>query len=130
MKKTILTLALIFCFNTIYSQNRYDNGSTSTYTPGTIPSQGYYKAIAEGRIENIKSRISYYDDLVNKTLNSNIDQELRGNLREINKYLNALKNTERMSLDNAEWYLRTINRKYNKAIRKYNKRLKKKPQSY
>jgi hypothetical protein len=125
MKKTILTLVLfIFCV-TIYSQNRYSNLSTSTYTPSATPSPDYYRAVAEQRIENIKNNILHYDNLVQNALNSNTDNLFKENMYEINQYLNALKNTSSMSLDNAESYINTINRKYNKAVRKYNKRLKK-----
>jgi hypothetical protein len=125
MKKTILTLVLfIFCV-TIYSQNRYSNLSTSTYTPSATPSPDYYRAVAEQRIENTKNNILHYDNLVQNALNSNTDNLFKENMYEINQYLNALKNTSSMSLDNAESYINTINRKYNKAVRKYNKRLKK-----
>lgn len=124
MKKTVLTLALFIFCGVIYSQNRYSSYSTSTYTPST-PNPEYYRAIAERRIENIKNNILYFDNLVQNALNSNTDDLFREDMYEINQYLNALKNTNSMSLDNAESYLNTINRKYNKAVRKYNKRLKK-----
>jgi hypothetical protein len=124
MKKTILTLALFIFCGTIYSQNRYSNYSTSTYTPST-PNPDYYRAIAERRIENIKNNTEYYDNLIQNALNSNADTLFREDMYEINQYLNALKNASSMSLSDAESYLNTINRKYNKAVRKYNKRLKK-----
>ena len=124
MKKTILTLVLFIFCGTIYSQNRYSNLSTSTYTPST-PNIDYYRAVAEKRIENIKNNTEYYDNLIQNALNSNSDNLFKEDMYEINQYLNALKNASSMSLDTAESYLNTINRKYNKAVKKYNKRLKK-----
>lgn len=128
--RSLIIFLILFCLNKSYSQtNRYSTLTPSTYTPSSnytpSPNVDYYKAIAENRIESIKNNILYYDNLVQDALNSNIDQIFRENLWEINQYLNALKNASSMSLDNAESYIKIINRKYNKAVRKYNKRIKK-----
>lgn len=107
-----------------YSQNRYSKTSVATYSPMLV-SPEIYKAIAEQKIENISSNINYYESLTIEALNSNIDDEFRQDIYEIRGYLNTLKNGGTMDISLAESYIKTINRKYNKAVRKYNTRVKK-----
>jgi hypothetical protein len=123
MKKNLVILVLLFCATLGYSQtNRNSNLSTSQFQPITDPA--YYRALAKQKQERIANRIYELENLITESLNSNIDNEFRQNIYQVNRYLTKL--DEDMSLSDAEWYLNTAVKLYNKSVRKYNKRLKKK----
>ena len=113
-----------------YSQtNRYSSGTVSKYTPATTSNidiyREYYKAQAEQRIENIKNNILFYEENANYNLNTD-DYDLRQSMFEVKSYVKLLGDTNSMSLEQAEWYVKKMGKIYNKAVRKYNKALKKK----
>lgn len=126
MKKSFLLVVFIYCQS--YSQNRYSEVHVAEYTPMTsseiMNSYGsYYKAKSESeeRIRYLTTSITYYDTNVSKNLNSN-DWDFKQDMLEINNLLDRLKNAKSMSLDRAENILESIEEKYNRALRNYNKR--------
>lgn len=123
MKKAFLLFMILLAMSG-YSQNRYSNYSVATYSP-TILSPDMYQAIAEQKRQSLIQNVDYYDNLTVEALNSNSDDEFRQDIYEIRSYLNALKNDGSINISQAESYINIIGRKYNKAIRKYNRRLKK-----
>lgn len=121
MKNKLILLILVLLTTIGYSQtNRYSNVSTGTFTPMLDPS--YYKALAKQKQERIANNIGELDKLTTESLKLNIDDEFRQNIYEVRMYLAKL--DQDMSLSDAEWYINTATKLYNKGVRKYNRRLK------
>lgn len=119
-----LTFLTLLLFATIgYTQtNRYSNVSTSTFTPVLDPN--YYKALAKEKQERIANSIEELERLTTEALKLNIDEEFKQNIYEVRLYLAKLDNE--MSLNDAEWYINTATKLYNKGVRQYNRRVKNK----
>lgn len=121
MKKTIITLLALIAISS-YSQNRYSNSSTSNYN-SEVPNADYYGAIAEKRMAEIGKSYQYYTSKVNENIALTSDYQFKEDMYEVKSYLAPL--AGQMSLDQADLYIRKVEELYNKAVRKYNKRLKK-----
>jgi predicted transcriptional regulator len=122
MKNKSIFLILVLLTTIGYSQtNRYSNVSTGTFTPILDPS--YYQALGKQKQEQIAYRIEELEKLTTESLKLNIDNEFRENIYEVRRYLAKL--DEDMSLSDAEWYINTATKLYNKGVRKYNRRLEK-----
>lgn len=125
MKKLLLITAFfVSCTVSLYSQSRTSTTSTSSYQP--ITDTRYYEALAERKAEYIKEKSISLQKKVNNYINTTNDPLFRTDLYEVKSYLNPIFNNERISISSAEWYLKKGRKKFNRAIRKYNKRLKKK----
>lgn len=128
MKKAFLLFISISFSVSMYSQtNRYSTVTTSTYTPSTSSvDYSYYEAMAKRKAEYVYEKSTSLQSKVNDYVNSTNDPLFRNDLYEVKSYLNPIFNNKRISISSAEWYLKKARKKFNRAIRKYNKRLKKK----
>tara|TARA_B110000908_G_C10244315_1_gene447933 strand:+ start:1170 stop:1556 length:387 start_codon:yes stop_codon:yes gene_type:complete len=125
MKKLLLITAFfLLCTVSMYSQSRTHTISTSPYQP--ITDTRYYEALAKRKAEHIKEKSISLQKRVDNYINTTNDHLFRTDLYEVKSYLNPIFNNKIISISNAEWYLKKGRKKFNRAIRKYNKRLKKK----
>ena len=122
MKIFLLILTLLFV-GTVSSQNRYSTVSTSSYQPMPAPSGDYYRAMAERKMNEIGRKYQFYTEKVKEYMQLNTDEQFRTDLYEVQSYLNSL--AGQLSLDEADWYIKKVEKLFNKAVRKYNKRIKK-----
>lgn len=125
MKKLLLITAFfLLCTVSMYSQSRTYTISTSAYQP--ITDTRYYEALAKRKAEYIKEKSISLQKRVDNYINTTNDHLFRTDLYEVKSYLNPIFNNKIISISNAEWYLKKGRKKFNRAIRRYNKRLKKK----
>lgn len=122
-----LLLGLLLNFNSYSQTNRYSKVSTSTQSSSNLSpnSYEYYEAIANNSSNYIESSSYRLKSRVIKILVSTNDVELINDLQVVNSYLNPLFSDERISIATAEWYLKKSRQKFNKARRRYNRRIKK-----
>ncbi|MES2545508.1 MAG: hypothetical protein V4548_11525 [Bacteroidota bacterium] len=124
--KTIIIAVLTAFTISLSAQNRYSQTSTSSYTPSysSPPNYEYYQKLAEKRTDEIHNSQQNLYRLINQNLERNVDDEFRVKMEEVKSYLKAIKSG--VSIEEAESYLKKANRLYNRAVKKYNKRINQK----
>ena len=126
MKKLFLFLiALGFTSSGFTQTNRYTNLSTSSYKARSAEEiMSSYDA--RGASANVIKNAIYYYEKIEALLEKNTDYQFKSDLRTAKSYLNPIIIEQRpMSIASAEWYVKKCRKTMNKAIRKYNKRVKK-----
>lgn len=134
MKNLFFITAMLFSSFAISQTNRYSEVTPSTYGNTNtqnvyISSQSnneeYYRRQAENRASKIVESLDFFYENFNYILDSDYtDSQLKEDIRKIYPTLNYLASTQ-MSLSSAESYVHKISKKYNKAVKKYKKRNKK-----
>ena len=129
--KRLLFINICFIFlTTLNAQTDTSlNPSKTRFNPN---SDDYYKTLGKqseiGAYNRAKKIFDAANDLrVNAEayMNDAQDQEFKDEIQVILNYLDVLKNNNTMSLETAKWYFKTAEKKMNKAIKSYNKKLRK-----
>lgn len=131
MRKALMLLILTSFTCIGYSQqvNRYSKpAQTATFNPVDYSSLSTYsEAESQRRSGNIHDSAENLYDRVYKYIIDTQDPIFKRDLIAVKPYLRPLLDPDRrMSLRSAQWYYKKARNKFNKAIKNYNKRLKKK----
>jgi|GEM_PF-6422149 len=106
----------------IDNSNRTSTVTTSKYE--AIYDYSYYMAMTKNKAQKIYNLALEYKSIIDKNLKTVKDKKLRMDIYDAKYYLDKVF-VNGVRIGDAEDYLRKTKKLYNKAIRKYNKRIKK-----